>query len=121
VVAGVRRGVDLPAGGPDVHAARVQRVDRHRVPQDVDVAVLLRQPVGQRLPLVAAGAAAVDAEPAVRGVVHLVAGDRDDVDGVGIVGMHVDREAEVGRQVAADLTPGRPPSSLRITSQCFCM
>jgi hypothetical protein len=35
--------------------------------------------------------------------------------------MHVDGEAEVGRQVTADLVPGLPASSLRITSQCFCM
>ena len=35
-----------------------------------------------------------------------VAVDGDDVDGLRLVGMHVDGEAEVGRQVAADLAPG---------------
>ena len=34
-----------------------------------------------------------------------VARDRDDVDGVRLVRMHGDREAEVGRQVPADLVP----------------
>ena len=57
--------VDLAARRAEVDAARVERVDRHRVAQDVDVAVLLRQPFGQRFPLVAAGAAAVDAQLAV--------------------------------------------------------
>ena len=54
--------VDLAAGGAEVDAARIERVDGHRVAQDVDVAVSLRQAFGERLPLVAAGAAAVDAE-----------------------------------------------------------
>ena len=35
-----------------------------------------------------------------------VALDRDDIDGVRLVGVNVDRETEVGRQVAADLPPG---------------
>ena len=35
-----------------------------------------------------------------------VARDRDDVDRVRLVGVHGDREAEVARQVAADLLPG---------------
>ena len=34
-----------------------------------------------------------------------VALDRDDVDGVRLVRVNVDREPEVGRQVAADLVP----------------
>src|SRR3712207_9243959 len=64
---------------------------------------LLGEAVGQRLPLVAAGAAAVDPQPAVRRHVHRVAGDRDDVDGVRLVGVHVDREPEVRRQALADV------------------
>src|SRR3712207_7950428 len=40
--------------GAEVHAARVERVDGHGVAQDIDVAVLLRQALRQRLPLVAA-------------------------------------------------------------------
>ena len=97
--------VDLAAGGAEVDAARVERIDRHRVAQDVDVAVLLRQALGERLPLVAAGAAAVDAQLAFGRIVQRVALDRHDVDGVRLVGVDVDREAEVGRQVAADFVP----------------
>ena len=54
--------VDLAAGRAEVDAALVERVDGHGVAQDVDVAVLLREALGQRLPLVAAAAAAVDAQ-----------------------------------------------------------
>ena len=104
-VAGVRRRVDLPAGRPEVDAARIERIHGHRVAQHVDVAVALRQALRQRLPLVAAGAAAVDAQLAVGRIVLGVALDRHDVDRLGLVGVDVDREAEVGRQVAADLAP----------------
>src|SRR5206468_1718735 len=61
-VPGVRREVHLPAGGAEVHAALVERVDGHRVAQHVDVAVALRQAFREPLPLVAAGAAAVHAQ-----------------------------------------------------------
>ncbi len=83
----------------------VERVDGHGVAQDVDVAVLLGEAVGERLPLVAAGAAAEDAELAIEGEVLGVALDGDDVDGFGLVGVDVDDEAEVGGQIAADLVP----------------
>ena len=62
VVAGIGRAVDLAAGGAEVDAAVVERVDGHGVAEDVDVAVLLRQALGERFPFVAAGVAAVDAE-----------------------------------------------------------
>src|SRR3954469_19470999 len=39
-VAAVGGAVDLPAGGAEVDPAVVERVDRHRVAQHVDVAVL---------------------------------------------------------------------------------
>ena len=61
-VSGVRRDVDLAAGGAEINAAVVERVDGHGIAQDVDVAILLREAFGERLPLVAAGAAAVDAQ-----------------------------------------------------------
>ena len=67
--------------------------------------MFLRQALGQRLPLLAAGAAAVDAQLAVRRYVLVVALDRHDVDRLRLVGVHRDREAEVRGQVAADLTP----------------
>ena len=45
-IAGVVRGVDLPTRRAEVDAAGVELVDGHRVAQDVDVAVLLREPIG---------------------------------------------------------------------------
>ena len=57
-VSGIGRRVHLPARGAEVHAARIERIDRHRVAQHVDVAVALRQTFGERLPLVSAGPAA---------------------------------------------------------------
>src|SRR6202035_5958513 len=90
VVTGVRRGVDLAAGRAEVDPAGIQRVDGHRVTQDVDVAVLLRQALGQRLPLVAAGPAAVHPQLPFGRVVLGVAGDRDHVHRVGLVRVDVD-------------------------------
>ena len=61
-----RRGaIDLAAGGAEIDAAIIERVDGHRVAQDIHVAVLLRQTFGERFPLVAAGAAAIDAQLAI--------------------------------------------------------
>src|SRR5436190_23277669 len=59
-VPGVVRGVDLAAAGAEVDPAGLVLVDRHRVAEHVDVAVLLREPLRECLPLLAAGAAAVD-------------------------------------------------------------
>ena len=101
----VGRAVHLAAGGAKVYAAGIERVGRHRVAEDIDVAILLRQAAGQRLPLVAAAAAAVDAEFSFRRVMQRVARDRDDVDRLRLVGVDVDREAEIRGQVAADLVP----------------
>src|SRR5579875_1213843 len=102
----VGRRVDLAAGGAEVDAARVERVDGHRVAQDVHVAVRLGQTLGECLPVVAAGPRAVDAQAAARRVVLGVARDGHDEDGVRLVGVDGDREAEVARQVAAHLAPG---------------
>jgi len=44
----------------------VERIHGHRVAKHVDVAVLLRQPLGERLPFTAARAAAENAQLAVR-------------------------------------------------------
>ena len=42
-IAGIRRAVNLPAGGAEVDPAFIERVDRHGVPEHIDVAVALRQ------------------------------------------------------------------------------
>src|SRR5207244_10195098 len=68
-VPGVRREVHLPAGGAEVHAALVERVDGHRVAQQLDVGVALPQGFREPLPLVAARAAAVAAQLPPRRIV----------------------------------------------------
>src|SRR5438105_2830417 len=104
-VSGIGRRVDLSPCCAEVDAAGIERVDRHRVAQHVDVAVALRQSLRERLPLVAAGAAAVHAQLAIGRVVLGVALARHHVDRLGLVRVHVDRKSEVGRQVSADLAP----------------
>src|SRR5580700_6000361 len=106
VVSGVRGSVDLAAGGAEVDAAFIERVDGHSVAQYVDVTVALRETFGEFLPFVPAGAAAIDAEFAVEGEMLAVAFDGDDVNRFRLVGVNVDDEAEIGRQVAADFRPG---------------
>ena len=98
------RAVDLAAGRAEVHAARVERVDAHRVAEHVDVAILLRQAAREWFPVVAAGAAAVDAELAL-GRNPQVGVHRHGIDRVGFVRVNVDREAEIGRQVSIHLDP----------------
>src|SRR5213592_2994121 len=91
--------------GAEIHTALIERVDGHRVAQHVHVAVLLWQAFGQRLPLVSALSAAVHAQLPVGHVMLGITLDGDDVDGLRLVRVHVDHEAEVGGQVAADLVP----------------
>ena len=67
--------------------------------------MFLRQAVGQRVPGVAARAAAVDAQLALGRVVLRIALDRHDVDGVRLVRMHRHRETEIAGQIAADFEP----------------
>jgi hypothetical protein len=52
--------------------------------------MLLRKPDGERLPVISASPAAVDAQLAFRREVLGVAGDGNDVDGVRLVGVDVD-------------------------------
>ncbi len=104
-VAGVGGAVDLAACCAEVDAAVVEGVYGHGVAEDVDVAVLLREAARERLPVVAAGAAAEDLQLAVEGEVFGVALDGDDVNGLGLVGVDVDDEAEVGREIAGDFGP----------------
>ena len=64
-VTGVGRSINLAAGGAEINAARIERVDRHRVAQHIHVAIALRQTFRQFFPLVAAGPAAIDAQFAI--------------------------------------------------------
>src|SRR5438309_2271307 len=64
-VASVCRRVNLPASGAKVHAARIERVNRHRVSEHVHVAIALRQTFRELFPLVAAGPAAINAQFAI--------------------------------------------------------
>jgi hypothetical protein len=105
VVASVGGGVDLAAGGAEIDAAGIEGVDGHCVAENVDVAILLGEAGGEGFPIVAAGAAAVDAEFSLGGVMLGIAFDGDDVDGLGFVGVNVDDEAEIGGEVPADFTP----------------
>ena len=104
-VARIGRAVHLAAGGAEVNSAFVQRVDRHGIAQHVHVAIFLRQAFGQRLPLIAAAAAAKDAQLAFVQKVFRVALDRHDVNRLRFVRVNVDDKAEIGRQVSADFLP----------------
>ena len=104
-VAAVGRAIDLAAGRAEIDAARVERIDGHRVAQHVHVAILLRQAFGERFPFVAARLAAIHAQLAVRRKMLGIALDGHDVDGFRFVRVNVNRETEVGRQIAADLAP----------------
>src|SRR5258707_8961976 len=77
-IAGVGGNVDLAAAGAEVDAAGIERVYRHGVAEDVDVAIALREALGERFPLVAAGLAAVDAKFAIGNEVFAVAFDGRD-------------------------------------------
>src|SRR5437763_1178805 len=79
------RGVDLAAGGAEVDLALIERIDRHRIAQDADVAILFAQAFAEFVPLIAAGAAAVDAQLAVKRKVFAVTLDGHNVNGFGLV------------------------------------
>src|SRR4030095_13615335 len=77
----------------------------HGIAQHVYVTVALRQTLCERFPFVAARFAAVDAQFPVKRKMFGVALDRHDVDSLWLMRVNVDRETEVGRQIAADLMP----------------
>src|SRR5207342_2412831 len=91
--------------GAEVYAAGIKLVHRHGVAQHVDIAIALRETVGESLPLVASGTTAVDAQFSFRRVMFRVALDGHDVDGFRLVRVDVDDKAEVRGQVAADFVP----------------
>src|SRR5437879_2480551 len=77
------------------------------LPQHVDVAVASREALRERLPLGSAGAAAGHEQAALGRTVRGVALYGDDVDGLRLVRVYVDREPEVAREVPADHLPRR--------------
>ena len=95
-VASVIGAVDLAARSAEVDAAGVEFVHGHGVAKDVDVAIFLRESLGQGFPFVATGAAAIYAELAFVDKAFAIAFDGDDIDGFRFVGVDVDHETEVG-------------------------
>src|SRR3954463_3600295 len=106
MIAGIGRGIDLASGGAEVDAAGIERVNGHRIAEHVNVAILLREAVGEGFPLVAAGATPIDAELTIEREMLAIALNGDDVDGFGFVGVDVDDETEVSGKVAAYFMPG---------------
>src|SRR5205085_12003924 len=96
-----RRG----GGGGEGDGRRGGGVGGDGVAEHVEVAIALRQAVGERLPRIAGAAAAEGPQLGVGREVLAITLDGDDVDGFRLVGVHVDDEAEVGGQVAADFLP----------------
>ena len=91
----IGRRVNLSAAGAEIDPAFVERIHRHRISQNVHVTVALRQTFGERFPLIAAGAAAIHAQPAIRNKMLGVALDRNDIEGLRFVGVNIDDESEI--------------------------
>src|SRR6266481_3292489 len=89
------RHVNLPAGGSEIDATRLQRVNGHRVAQHVDVAVLLRQTPGERFPFISARATAIYAQLSVGRKMFRIAFNRDDIDCLRLVRVNLNGEAKV--------------------------
>src|SRR3954469_14068290 len=101
----VRAGEDLARARAEVDAGGVVRVHRHRLAQDAEVRVRLRQPLPHVLPARAAVARAPDGRLAVVHDAAVAAVDRDDVERLAVVGVRRRGEAEVARQAFGDLVP----------------
>ena len=99
------RRVHLAASGAEINSARIERIDCHRISQHVYVAIALRQTLRERLPLVAACPAAVNAQLPFKRKMLRVAFYRDHVNGFRLVRMNVDHEPKIGGQISADLRP----------------
>src|SRR5438067_4617535 len=96
---------ELTGRRSEVERGRLQLVDVHRVALDGEEALLLGEAARQTLPGVAAILAAPHRGCAARtGTRHRL--EREHVGGVGIVRMHDDGEAEIGRKSFGDRPPG---------------
>ena len=94
-IARIGRCVNLSTCRSEINPAGVERIDRHGIAQDVDVAIFLRKAFRQFFPFVAAGAAAINAQFTVRRVMLGIALDRNDIDRFRIVRVHIDRKPEI--------------------------
>ncbi len=104
LLATVSPNPELACRGPEVERGRFELVDVHRVALDREEAFLLRQPAGEPPPRATAVLASPDRGSAARtGARRRL--ERHDVDRVGVVRMHDDWEAEVGRQPLTDRSP----------------
>src|SRR5262249_34288452 len=96
---------ELPSSGAEIERWRLEVVDRHRVAQDREVGLLLRQSLGELRPRLAAVFAAPHCRRTAwtrprRGL------QRHDVDGVHIVRMHDDGKTEVRWKPLRNRSPG---------------
>src|SRR6516165_4670706 len=103
-LAAIATDPELAGRGAEVERGRAKVIDVHRVPQDREVALLLRQSACEPLPRAAAVLAAPDRGGAARASArHRF--EWHDVDRVSVVRVHHDREAEIGWQSLRN----RPP------------
>src|SRR5690606_14044876 len=105
MLAVVAAGEQVAAGGAEVHPAGGQVVHIHGLAQHAHVGMGLRQACGQGLPAVAAVGGAENPHAPLRHGPHVVAGDRQDIDDVGVGRFGDDGIAEVAGQPGGDFHP----------------
>src|SRR5262249_36962404 len=93
----VRGPIDLSTSCAEVNAAFVERIDRHRIPQHIYIAVGLRKTLRKRLPIIAASPAPGYRQLAVKREMLRIALDGNYVNRLRLVCVNVDHKAEVGR------------------------
>src|SRR5881628_579201 len=103
-LAAVAADPELSGGRPEVQGRRLQVIDVHRVAQHSEIAFFLRQTFRELLPRAAAVFAAPDSRRAARTGARRRF-KRDHIDVVGVVRMHDDWKAEVGRESLANRSP----------------
>ncbi len=103
--AGVAAGEQVAARGSEVNTTRIPSIRVYSLAQDRDVGVLLRQSVGQCLPISPCIAAAVHAQLTADGRAHVTAFFGNLKDRVRITGIHGDRIAEVAWQASRNFLP----------------
>src|SRR5579859_7141164 len=89
---------NLSTGGAEIDAGWVAIVRRHRFAQDQQIGVLLRQPLFEQLPRLAAVAAAPDLEAAVQIASKLGSFNWHGEQRLLLRGRHRERKTETARQ-----------------------